>query len=354
MKIQLLLCSTLLALAVCVPRAVADPLLPYLDPVAAQIQSDLEGGVGDAQTLNRALSAYQKNSKSLSGDTTILRNVHNILGEEAGYVPLLATAALNYQGDFQGRRDELYAQLVPAPISANRTSARTALRRVDVSLSNAVNAASTSVRIRHLQTAAQRLGVATNSVRRALRTKPGLSKVVSRVGVLSFNSEKGQVSQGGDFVSSTGGAYGEFGEDGILTIGATDQGSIVRNLLFHLEGVSSSFPAIYPLGVGQNSATYTATDTRRNDEFRFRVAPSLTNSAVTNNFLSIDYIGTNLVVVGTNTFPSGGYILGRFSFIGTNVLITTPNTNTLVTVSEGEYQLNFDLPVDLPAEEGNE
>jgi len=348
MKMRFLLRSALFAacglLAV---RAVADPILPYQQPIAVQLTNDLNGGSPDTPTLQRALNSFHARSKNLRGDTTILRNLNNLLGGFAAYPPLLADAALDYQEDFQVRRDEITAQLLPAPISANKTAARTALTRVNISLSNAVIATTTARRIQRLQSAAQQLAAASNSVQRALRTRPGLSKMVARIGGLSFNSDRGQIIGSGDFFNNTGTTIGEFTADGVLSIGAVDSGPIARGLHLHLTGVSGPFPATYPLGAGENHAFYSATELRRNEEFRFGVAPALTNEVVMNSFVSIDYIGTNsLFVSRTSSIPVSGYVLGRFAFVGTNQYAFNANTNrATVTVSQGEFQLNFDIPL---------
>ncbi len=332
-------CSTL------VWDASADPILPYSQPVSVQLTNDLNGGSPAARTLEKALQAYHKTSKNLRGDTTILRNLNNLLGEVSGYAPLLADATSGYQADFQVRRDEITAQLIPAPISANKTAARTALTRVNNSLSNAVLAATTAKRIQHLQSAAQRLAAASNNVQRALRTKPGLSQMAARIGKLSFNATKGEVVGGGNFYNNVGGTIGEFSEDGVLSVSAVDSGSVTRGLHLHLTGVSSAFPATYALGVGDNRGFYDATDLRRKQEYHFQVDPGLTDEVVTNSSVTIEYIGTNsLFLSDTSSIPVSGYILGRFAFVGTNVSLLNTDTNrSHVTVSAGEFQLNFDI-----------
>ena len=163
-------------------NAKADPILPYSQPVAAQLTSDINGGSPDVKTLERALKSFHATSKSLRGDANILRNLNTTLNPIAGYAPLLTNAALDYQADFQLRRDEITGQLIPAPISANKTSARSALTRVNNSLSNAVLATTTAKRIQHLQNAASLLATASNSVQRARHTRPGRSQIVARHG----------------------------------------------------------------------------------------------------------------------------------------------------------------------------
>ncbi len=112
MKMRFLqLPSLLFASAALVISSSADPILPYQDPIAAQLTADLNAGTGDAQTLNRALSAYHKTSKSLKSDIGILKNLNSILADTAGYPPLLLGASVAYQSDFQGRRDDLISTI---------------------------------------------------------------------------------------------------------------------------------------------------------------------------------------------------------------------------------------------------
>jgi hypothetical protein len=351
MKMRFLLLPALLVTGLAALECAADPILPYQQPIEAQLTNDLAAGSPDARTLERALATYHRTSKSLRGDTTILRSLNSRLTTVAGYGVLLSNAAVAYKDDFLLRHEELEQQLVPAPISANKTAARTALTRVENSLSNALHATSDTARIRNLHTAAQRLAAASNSVQVALRTRPGLSVMVARVGSLSFNTERGRIAGSADFVSGTGGAVGEFSSSGVLSITAWQGGNVPRAIHLHLPSVTRDFPAVYPLG-GENRAYYDATDLRRSTEFHFRAAPELTNSVVTNAFVAIDYIGTNSltrVTLGTNSvrttnvFYTTGYILGRFQFIGTNIYTFTGNTNTQVTISRGEFQLNFDI-----------
>ena len=67
--------------------------------------------------------------------------------------------------------------------------------------------------------------------------------------------------------------------------------------------------------------------------------------------VSIDYIGTNsLFISSTSSIPISGYVLGRFAFVGTNEYALNSNTNrATVTVSEGEFQLNFNISTNRPA-----
>lgn len=351
MKMRSLVRSALFAAGgLLVWQAAADPILPYQVPISVRLTNEISLGVPETPTLEKALKDYHKVSKSLQNDTVTLRNLNNRLDEIPGYPELISEAALAYLVDFELRRNDIARQLIPAPISGNKTSARTAITRVSNTLSNAAIATTTAKRISKLQTAAQQLNSASNSVQKALRTKPGLSKMTGRVGGLSFNSEKGQVVGGGNFVNNEGGTIGEFRGDGILSVSAVDSGSVTRGILLYLEGVGGSFPAIYPLGVGANRAFYDATDLNRKDEYHFRTAPILTNEVVPFSYVSIDYIGTNSYALSkTSSVPVSGYILGTFAFVGTNIYALNSNTNRqTVTVSQGEFQLNFDINTNAP------
>ena len=353
MKMRFLLGSAWLAASgLLVWQAAADPILPYQVPISVRLTNDINLGVPETPTLEKALKDYHKVSKSLKTDTTILHNLNNKLDEIEGYPELISDAAVAYQLDFELRRNDIARQLIPAPITSKKTSARDAITRVSNTLSNAAIATTTAKRISKLQTAAQQLDSASNSVQKALNAKPGLSKMVARIGGLSFNSEKGQIVGGGDFANNNGSTVGAFGADGVLNVSAVDSGSVVRGLLLNVEGVSGTFPAIYPLGIGNNRAFYDATDLNKNDEYHFRVDTRLTNEVVTFSFVSINYIGTNSCYCGgTSSIPTSGYILGSFAFVGTNAFFLNSNTNRqTVTVSEGEFQLNFDIPV-LPINE---
>jgi hypothetical protein len=353
MKMRLLQGSLcLLAGFALIQRAAADPILPFQTPIAAQLTNDFNAGGPDARTFERGLDTFHKRSKNLRGDTGILRGLNNLLSDVPGYAPLLNTAALDYQADFQNRRDEITGQLVPAPISANKTAARTALKRVNSSLSNAVIATTTSKRLQHLHAAAQRLASASNSVQRALRTRPGLSKMVARIGVLSFAAERGQIAGAGSFFNNEGSTVGEFSESGVLSVSAVDSGSYTRGIHLHLSGVDGGFPVVYPLDNRGHRAFYDVTDLRRKREYHFQADGALTNSVITNGFVSIDYIGTNsLFLSRTSSIPVSGYVLGRFEFIGVNTSAVNTDTNlSFVTVSGGEFQLNFDISTNSPVE----
>ncbi len=331
MKLRFLLSSLSCAVsATLVFQAGADPILPYQQPIEQQLTSDINGGIGDLRTLNSALRSYHKTSKSLSGDTTILRSLDKLLAATPTYVPLLSNAANAYQSDFQGRRDELNEQLIPAGLNVNKTYARSALVRVNNALSNAVHAATTSTRITRLQTAASKLAAASNAVQRALRTPLGFSSMMAHIGALSFQSSRGSITGGANFRTAEGTFVGQFTTNGTLDVSGFSGGSVTRGLSLHVEGIGTNVPSLYPV---ENRAFYGAI--YRRHEYHFQSDQGLTNSVVTNAFVSIDFIGTN-------------YLLGRFAFIGTNlapplILIGTNYvaTNHLVTVSQGEFQLNF-------------
>ena len=313
--------------------AIAEPILPYQQPIAQQLQSDITAGSGDVTTLNRALSTYNRTSRSLSGDIGILRDLNALLASNPNYPSLLANAANAYLGDFQGRRDLLAEQLRPAPRGVTKTSAQTLLRKLDASLSNAVVAASvpnTTTEIRHLLAAAGRIPQTSNTIQRALRAPIGLSSVSAQIGALRFTSGRGGITGGPAFQSDAGTAVGEFGlSNGVLTFSAFDNGAIARAIHLHVEGITSNTPATYPLGTGNNSAFYTATDISRRREYHFQGDRALTNGLVTNAFLTIDFINTN-------------YLLGRFAFVGTNANpVVATDTNTTASVHRGEFQLNF-------------
>lgn len=322
------------ATAALIPTASADPILPYQQPIAQQLMSDITAGTGKQATLNKALNAYHKTSRSLSGDITILKNLNDLLAAEPNYPALLANAALAYQNDFDGQSDALAEQLRPAPRGKIKTSAQTQLAKLNKALSNAAIATTTSARIADLKSAAAKIMTSSNTIQRALKAPVALSSMVARIGNLPFQSTRGFITGGTNFESGIGTTIGDFSpSNGVLTVSAIDNGNIVRGLQLHVEGIGTNAPATYPLGMGHNTAFYDATDVARRREYHFRVDASLTNASAPEAFLAIDYIGFN-------------YLLGRFAFIGTNMLpISAKDTNTTVTVSRGDFQLNFFRPV---------
>jgi hypothetical protein len=317
------------AAALLVFHAAADPILPFQQPIADQIQVDLTASPGDA-TLTRAQKTYDRTSKSLSGDISILRDLNSLLGTITNYPALLSDAANLYQADFQGRSAEMAEQLRPAPRSSTKTSAQNLLHKVDTALANAVAAASTTERIKHLGTAAGKFPQTSNTIQRAIKVKPGFSSMVATVGSIKFNSKNGFVLGGTNFQGDVGTTVGEFSptnDCGCLAVGGVDNGNVTRSILLIVHGISTNAPVTYPLG-GNNVAFYRAADRTDNREYDFQSDPSLTNSLVTNAFLTIDYIGTN-------------YVLGRFAFIATNAPFVSTDTNTSASIYNGEFQLNF-------------
>ena len=332
MKMHLLLPCLLIGCAApfLVFQSSADPILGYQQPIAQQLTTDLGSGTGDANTLNRALAIFHRLSRSLSGDLGILRDLNGILVGDANYRPLLSDAANAYLSDFQGRRDELAEQLRPAPKTATKTSAQILLRKLDTALSNAVVAADTTDRIKHLQNAAVRIPQTSNTIQRAVRAPVGLSSMTARIGALRFVATRGFVGGGPVFQSETGVTVGEFNPTNdchCLAVSATDNGNVVRNILLYISNVEPTAPATYSLG-GGNVAFYRATDRSNNREYDFQSDATLSNGLVTNAFVTIDFIGTN-------------YLLGRFAFIGTNAPFLARDTNTTASIYNGEFQLNF-------------
>jgi hypothetical protein len=328
MKMHLLLSSLLImGAALPVSEACADPILPYQQPIEQQLTNDLAMGSGDANTLTKALDTYHRTSKSLSSDIGILRDLDNLLAETPNYPALLTNAANDYLNDFEIRRDALVEQLRPAPISTTKTSAQKMLDKITAALSNAENATVLSKRIAYLQTAATKIPPTSNTIQRALRTKVGLSVMKAKVGVLKFKSTRGGIT-GGTFQTEVGNAIGDFvGSNGVLTISGFDNGAIARGIHLHVEGISSNTPSTYPLGVGENSAFYDATEVSKRHEYHFAADPALTNGFAAGASMTIDFISTN-------------YVLGRFSFIGTNIADCC-DTNTTASIHQGEFQVNF-------------
>ena len=329
MKMHFVLVSSLMICAapVALFQACADPILPYQQPIEQQLTNDLAIGNGDGNTLNRALAAFHRTSKSLSSDIAILRDLNHLLDETPNYPALLTNAVVSYTADFEARRDALVEQLRPAPISGTKTSAQRMLDKINAALSNAQNDTVLSRRIADLQTAATKIPPTSNTIQRALRTKVGLSVMTARIGALKFKSTRGGIT-GGTFQTAVGNAIGEFtGSNGVLTISGFDNGAIARGIHLHVEGISSNTPATYPLGIDQNTAFYDATEVSRRREYHFAADPTLTNGFVPNATLTIDFISTN-------------YVLGKFTFVGTNV-VPCCDTNTTASIHRGEFQLNF-------------
>ena len=212
MKKRFLFCPLLCAACVwLVLNASADPILPFQQPISDQLNADLLVSPSD-KTLNSANNAFHKTSKSLSGDISILHNLDKLLADVPGYSSLLDNAANDYQADFQVRRDVIDQQLIPAPISANKTTARSSIASLDKAISNSVHAASTEARITRLKTVATKLNSASNAVQRALYTPLGFSSMVAHIGALSDGEQQGSVVAAASFQTADGSFIGEFNE----------------------------------------------------------------------------------------------------------------------------------------------
>jgi hypothetical protein len=335
MKMHLLFNSWLMvgAASLLVFRAAADPILPYQQPIAEQLTNDINSGTGHQRTFASANDVFNRRSRSLYGDISILRDLNSLLHDEPNYPTLIKTAADNYLADFRVRSADLAEQLLPAPRSSTKRSARDQLSLVDRSLANAAAATSTSSELSFLATATTRMIVASNTIRRALRQPVGLSGMTARIGFLDFTATRGFIAGGTNFLSTEGTGNGVFTPTtGTFDITAVDNGAIVRSIHLHVEGIGTNTPATYPLGVGENSAYYRATDLAHRREYHFDARSEMTNSLVTNAWVTFDFIGSN-------------YVLLRFAFNGTNSRpLFTNDPNTRVTVSSGDAQLNFSHP----------
>jgi hypothetical protein len=175
-------------------------------------------------------------------------------------------------------------------------------------------------------------------VQRALKTPLGFSSMVAHIGALSFNTAKGSIVSSASFQTTDGNFIGGFTTNGTLFLSGFQPGSIGRGIALYVQNIVTNVPSTYPLGVDGNMGSYNATDSRHKLSYFFEAAPGLTNSIVTNSFLSIEFIGTN-------------YLIGRFAFVGTNnAPFDVKDTNQLVTVSQGQFQVNFRRPASAPEE----
>jgi hypothetical protein len=325
MKMHLLRRSlaAVLAAAALVQCASADPFLPHQQAIGAQLESDAAGG--DA-LYRRALRVYQRRSTSIATDLVILRDLNRLLAEQPSYPTLLDNAADLYQGELQTGSTTLAETLRPIHLSSFRRAALVSLERLNFALADAAEADTTAEQITFLQRAASHLRTGNRLANQAARQPVGFSAMLARFGVLEF---RGTVVGGTNFQSDAGSAFGEFSSNGVLSISGIQGGRLSRGIHLHVEGVTTNFPATYPLGVGANHAFYDVVDLSRRREYHFVCDPALTASNVPNAFLSIDHIGTN-------------FILGSFAFVGTNHHPRTPTTtNNTVIVSRGEFQLNY-------------
>lgn len=314
------LCGVMTAL-VGLLSASADPILPYTQPVAAQLSNDVAAlqAIPDRTpeenkrlaTGNSALRSYRRTSRNFTTDISILRSLDSLLARSPGYPALLADAVTGYINDFYSREEELRTSVLTAPRSMIRSNALAQLNSITNKLAHASTAATTTKAIPFVQAAAQKLPVASNNVVHALTARVRLSSMGASIGRLSF-------------ISTPGTTHGTF-LNGTLELTAFDQGIVVRNLDFHIEDVGTNTPATYFLGVGKNTATYTASDPKRG-EFHF---VSIPGSESNPSSLTVDSI-TPL------------YMIGHFHFTGQAIDPVPGNdTNTIAAVTNGEFQLNF-------------
>jgi len=312
-------------------RLTADPIYPYQQPIEQRLINEIALGIGPQSTLNKALNAYHKSSKSIGGDLSILGNLNKLLNDVTGYPPLLSQAANDYMASLLAMNVELAVELVPAPLTSTRQYAINQLRRVETTLSQAASATTTGAQISKLSNAASQQKTASNQVQQALHQPIGFSSMYARVGLITFKSANGSTSGGTNFSSGVGTAIGELSPlENTLTFSAIHNGSIVRGISLHVEGISLDTPSVYPLGVGKNTAFYNATDPSTHTAYHYQGLAGMRTSVVPFAFLSIDYIGSN-------------YMIGSFAFAATNTAnYYISNTNNLQTsISEGQFQLNF-------------
>ncbi len=321
-----LFCVVLVALLGVMPMF-ADPVLPYSGSIADKLSNDIaalelipDRTADENKQLKTdisALNAYHKVSTTWSKDISILKSLHQLLAKSSGYPVLIDQAAQNYLTDFETREADLRRTTEMSPRSSARVSAFRQLNAVSNILVKAEAAKTTRTLITQLSSAARKIVSASNATAHAAAAKVKLSSAVARIGKIDFNATPGQASG--------------MNTNGILDFLATDNGFIRREIEIHLEGVTSETPATYELGVGANTATYTAVDPQRkshgtNFTIHFHAIPGAeTNRSV----LIIDAITTN-------------YLIGRFKFTGfsTNEL-NTADTNRVTTITNGEFQLTF-------------
>jgi hypothetical protein len=335
MKMRFLLGSLLVAWLALLPvfRAVADPILPFQKPIEQRLTNEIALGIGPQDTLNKALNAYHKTSKSLNGDLSILSNLNGLLNDVTGYPPLVVQAADDYMAELHIRNVELTMELIPAPLTDTRKNTTRQLTKVETTLSKAATAAeetNTTSQISKLSNAASQQKSASNMVQQSLGKPIGLSSMNAYVGSIYFKSSKGTTVGGTNFTSRLGTAIGEVSPlNNTLTFSAVNNGSVIRGFSLHVEGISLRTPAVYPLGVGENTAFYDATDSSSKQAYHFQGLASLTNGLVPFAYLAIDYIGSN-------------YMIGSFAFVGTNTSNSgNLGTNTTASVYQAQFQLNF-------------
>lgn len=298
--------------------AVADPILPYANPIAEQLAVDIatleanpDRTPADNQQLRdsrAALEAFERTSTSLPGDVAILRNLNTTL--PIAYETLLTGVVTEYVGDFHARRQDFESQLASTPRSAARRLATTQLRSISNILSRIEEPATTARNLDHLGSAARRLVTVSNVVRRATLARTMPSSMTARIGRLLFNSTR----------RSTIG----FLTNGVLNVAAFHVAELGRGIQIYLTGVTAETPATYPLS-GDNFATYTAmAPNNRVFVFQSVPGPAENPSAVT-----IDAITPR-------------FLIGRFNFTAEiQGPVASGDTNTITTITNGEFQLNF-------------
>jgi hypothetical protein len=322
-------------------QGVADPVLPYSQPIADKLTNDIavlqetpNRTPAQNQELSRdtsALKAFQRESKTWNTDITILRNLYQLLAVDADYVPVLNQAITDYYNDFSGREQTFRRTTDTSPRSNVRTNAYRQLNILSNNLRRANLNLFSQKSLTHLGAAARRLASASNAVNRAASAKVRASSAYAKIGKINFNSVP----------KNTGGTL----SNGILEFWASSAGFthpippenpdefrppagfVTRDFFFHVEGVSEETPGTYFLGAGNNVAGYFVSDVRlNNNKPKFVFVPFYpTNGSV----LIIDAIKTN-------------YMVGRFNFFG---FTTNPapnvDTNVFVTITNGEFQLTF-------------
>jgi hypothetical protein len=290
-------------------NASADPILPYSQPIAVQLSNDTSA------TAQSALNVYHRSSSTLSSDVSILRSLNSLLAGSAAYTNLLSDAVIGYIGDFAVRADDLETTLLPAPLTRTKTNAFGRIHILRSRLSIAETNENRKTQLSHLAYVAGRFSSASNTVKQALRAKTGNSSVWANIGKLPFRTDP----------RDTAWSFAE----GSLNISATNRGPFKRTLLMNLVEVSELSPATYLLATNGNEATYIAQDMDKRDKPEF-VFDGLPLGPAGTSMLRIDAVTED-------------FIVGRFQFTAETPLPTRPDdTNRVVTVTNGFFQLNFE------------
>jgi hypothetical protein len=297
----------------------ANPILPYADPIAVQLTNEiaaLEGNPDRTPEQNQmlrsdqaSLQAYQRESTSLRGDTGILRSLNSLLLDS--YDSLLVTTISDYITDFEGRQQAYIADLAVAPRSQVRKNATTQLNNISNLLVKAAAATTTGRAIDLLDSAAGKLMSVSNTVQKALVATVAPSAMTAKIGRISFNATH----------RTTIG----FLTNGVLNIAGFYSGADYgRGIQIFLNNVTTNTPSTYPL-VGDNFATYSANASQG----RVYIFQSIPETNGVSSQVTIDAITPH-------------YMIGHFNFAG---LIQGPtaasDTNQITTVTNGEFQLNF-------------